>query len=480
MLQLQAITKRYGNTTALQDVSLDIRAGEVHAVLGENGAGKSTLMKIAFGLVQPDAGVIKIDGQVTSLRSPADARAAGIGMVHQHFTSIDSLTVAENITLATAWPVRPSVMNARARELSERLGLPLEPTLLAGSLSTGLKQRLELLMALASDARLLLLDEPTSVLAPSEAVALLELIRDLRARGISVIFITHKLDEALAIADRMTVLRRGVVQVSAPREGLTRDQLIEAMVGTAGAAGYADITERQIATDGRSVVHAEALSVARVGETGAGLRSASFTLRAGELVGVAAVEGSGQRELFRAIAGLAAPSSGTLEVRGRVGFVPEDRTVEGTIQEFTLAENLALVLGDEAPWTHGPWIEWAGARARMGELVGLFDIRGATGSAMAALSGGNQQKVVVASALERRPAVLLAENPTRGLDIKASAAILGRLREAAGQGVAVLVHLPDLDELLPLVDRVVVLNNGTLTEMPAGAERQAIGAAMVT
>jgi simple sugar transport system ATP-binding protein len=486
MLLLRGITKRYVTTVALDDVSLDIAPGEVHAVLGENGAGKSTLMKIAFGLVRPDRGVVERGGKV--------------GMVHQHFTCIDSLTVAENIALAADWPVRPSVMNAKARELSERLGLPLEPTLLAGSLSAGLKQRLELLKALSTDAQILLLDEPTSVLAPPEAEALLGLIRALRGRGITIVFITHKLDEALAIADRVTVLRRGIVTLAAPTASLDRAALITAMIG--GSADYADSGQQSAnlresvksadhsARSVELVVLAEELMAKRLGGTGSGLRRASFELRSGEIVGVAAVEGNGQRELFRAIAGLVAPSAGALQVNGRVSFIPEDRTSEGSVQEFTLAENLALVMGDEAPWVRRGWMDWDGAEARIEELTQQFDVRGVSqprargrGSAtpaLSTLSGGNQQKVIVAAALERKPAVLLAENPTRGLDIKASADVLGRLKVAARSGVAVLVHLPDLDELLPLVDRVVVLNQGVLTEMPVGAERQAIGAVMVS
>lgn len=496
MLKLRGITKTYGTTKALDDVSIDIAAGEVHALLGENGAGKSTLVKIAFGIVEPDHGTVEMERRAVTRGADYGAgtrdttRGANIGMVHQHFTSIDSLTVAENIALAAGWPVRPKLMNAQAKELSERLGLPLDPTLLAGSLSAGLKQRLELLKALSTDAKVLLLDEPTSVLAPPEAEALLGLIGELRGRGIAIVFITHKIDEALRIADRVTVLRRGRVMAGGPVSEMNRDRIVDSMVGEKQlSTDYTDSRRLDLSESAKSAdaVVAAGLAVPRVGETGSALRSASFTLRSGEIVGVAAVEGSGQRELFRAVAGLVRPSAGTLRVTGRVAFVPEDRTSEGSIQEFTLAENLALVMGDEAPWVRGPWIRWDEARARMTALIDDFDVR--TGSAagrlggsagMDSLSGGNQQKVIVAAALERGPAVLLAENPTRGLDIKASAAILGRLKAAARAGVAVLVHLPDLDDLLPLVDRVVVLNNGVLTEMPVGADRQAVGAAMVS
>lgn len=498
MLSLTGITKHYGSTVALSDVSIEFGLGEVHAVLGENGAGKSTLMKIAFGLVQPESGTIEFAGKARSFRSPADARHAGIGMVHQHFTSIDSLTVAENIALAADWPVAPRQLQLRARALSEKLGLPLDPTLLAGSLSAGLKQRLELLRALAGDARVVLLDEPTSVLAPPEAEALLAVIRGLRARGIAVVLITHKLDEALAIADRVTVLRRGRVMLIGQGAELNRELIVRAMIGEDTDSRNTDYTDlKDDYTDAESVqssvqsvqsVSSLGLKVNPVGETGPGLRSASFELRVGEVVGVAAVEGSGQRELFRAIAGLVSPSAGTLTVTGKVAFVPEDRTVEGTVQEFTLTENVALVQGASASWVRGPWIDWDAAAGRTEELVGEFDVRvprraespSSAGVGMASLSGGNQQKMVLAAALERRPAVLLAENPTRGLDIKASADVTRRLRDAAQQGVSVLVHLPDLDELLALVDRVVVLNNGVLTTMPAGADRSAIGAAMVS
>jgi simple sugar transport system ATP-binding protein len=474
MLQLRGITKRYGSTLALDDVSLDVAPGEVHAVLGENGAGKSTLLKIAYGLVRPDRGTVERGGK--------------IGMVHQHFTSINTLTVAENIALAAGWPVRPKAMNARAQALSERLGLPLEPTLFAGSLSAGLKQRLELLKALVTEVRVLLLDEPTSVLAPPEAEALLGLISDLRNRGISVVLITHKLDEALAIADRVTVLRRGKVVLDGAVGEMNRERIVEGMVGgTEMTTDGSQMTPGQ--ASGAITVSSVALCVNRIGETGSGLRSATFQVRAGEIVGVAAVEGSGQRELFRAIAGLVSPASGTLQISGKVALIPEDRSSEGSIQEFSLAENLALVMGAEAPWVRGIWMRWDGVRQRTESLIEEFDVRvgrrvgdspnGRSAVPMATLSGGNQQKLVVAAALERKPAVLLAENPTRGLDIKASADVLRRLKDAVRQGVTVLVHLPDLDELLPLVDRVIVLNNGVLSEMPVGADRQAVGAAMV-
>ncbi|HWA15094.1 MAG TPA: ATP-binding cassette domain-containing protein [Gemmatimonadales bacterium] len=486
MLQLRGITKKYGSNLALDDVSIDVAPGEVHAVLGENGAGKSTLMKIAYGLVPSDRGTIKRDG--------------AMGMVHQHFTCIDSLTVAENIALAAGWPVRPKVMNSKAQELAERLGLPLDPTVLAGDLSAGLKQRLELLKALATDARILLLDEPTSVLAPPEAESLLALIGDLKARGIAIVFITHKLDEALAIADRITVLRRGRITLTAARGEVNRAQLVAGIVGSTDDTDVKDdgtdsMSVESVSAVDQSVppVESVALAVPRLAQSGSGLHDATFTLRAGELVGVAAVEGSGQRELFRGIAGLVPLSAGSLVVNGRVAFIPEDRTREGMIPEFTLAENLALVMGSEAPWVRKGWMDWGAAERRIDELVVEFDVRtgergeriggprNGTGKVrLANLSGGNQQKVVVAAALERKPAVLLAENPTRGLDIKASAAVLGRLRQAARQGVAVLVHLPDLDELLPLVDRVMVLNGGRLRELPPEASREEVGTAMVS
>lgn len=477
-LALRGITKRFGSVEALTEVDFSLEPGEIHALLGENGAGKTTLMRIAFGLIRPDAGSISIAGTTTFLRNPTDARRNGIGMVHQHFTSIPAFTVAENVALAAGWRLAPQETTARIRRLAETTGFAIDPVLRVADLSAGLKQRLEVLKALAADARTLLLDEPTSVLSPPDAEALLRQITEFRGRGVATVLITHKLREAIAIADRVTVLRRGRVVHSGPVGGETAESLARHMLGEAADSnpGPAPVATGTAGTR----VRARSLAVARLGGSGTGLREATLTLQSGELVGLAAVEGNGQRELFRAIAGLAPPISGTLEIDGAVAFIPEDRTAEALIGEFTLTENLVLSQRSAAPWIDGVWIDWRKAEARTAELIAEFGVRAAGASASAAsLSGGNQQRMVVAEALERRPAVLLAENPTRGLDIRAAREVMERLRSAARSGVAVLVHLTDLDELLALASRIVVLSEGTLRELPAGASRDEIGRQML-
>jgi len=483
-LELRGIVKRFGPVEALAGVDLAILPGEVHALLGENGAGKSTLMHIAYGMLRPDAGRILMDGVAVRIDSPRRARSFGIGMVHQHFTSIPSLSVAENVALAAGWDVAPRPLARRVRELADRIGLPLDPAAMAGELSVPLKQRVEIVKALASDARVLLLDEPTAVLAPAGASELLRMIRAWAGLGNSAVLITHKLDEALAAADQVTVLRRGRVVRSGPSAGETPAALAVAMIGeaTADGAGHLTVAAEPLrtASSDEILIDGESLTVMRAGSAVPGLRDATLSVRAGELVGVAGVDGNGQRELLRAVAGLIRPETGRLKVAEPLAFIPEDRTTEGLIGEMSLAENLVLGLTDLPGWTGRSGLRWPAVRRRMGQLIDAFGIRAAGPDAAAAtLSGGNQQKVLVARALERGPRVIVAEHPTRGLDILASREVHDRLRAAAAAGAAVLFSSGDLDEVVGLASRVVVAAGGRLTEMPIGVGRAEVGAAML-
>lgn len=520
-LELRNISKRFGTVQALADAHLALRAGEVHALLGENGAGKSTLMHIAAGLVRPDAGTILLNGLPQTFGSPRAARRAGIGLVHQHFTSIAALTVAENIALFAGWPVRPRGLRARVMSLTQELQLPLDPDARAESLPVALRQRLELAQALATNARILLLDEPTAVLAPREADALLERLRDFAKSGRSVVLITHKLDEALRVADRVTVLQRGRVVLETETRWTDAAKLADAMLGVRGlphkaAKGAGPRSTSQAGTAApvgagpfamlraapAPLARVVELSIARDGSSVMVLERVSLEIGAGEIVVVAGVEGSGQRELLRAMAGLyggagaalsiakgaalsiakgrPAPTGGTLDVAQPIAFVPEDRTTEALIAPFTLTENIVLGAGADQPWRRGNHLDWPVAERRTGELLTEFDVRAPGPRALAAtLSGGNQQKLVLARALERRPKVLIAENPTRGLDIAATAAVHERLRQAAEQGVAVIVYSSDLDEVLELGQRIVVVARGRLLEAPAGADKATIGALML-
>ena len=466
LLSFEQISKKFGPTVALDTVSFDVAAGEVHALLGENGAGKSTLMHVAYGLLRPDTGAVRVgNGPPTVFASPAAARAAGIGMVHQHFTSIAALSVGENIALTAGWHDTGRRAEQRAAGVIARLGFPLDPTALVQSLSVQLRQRLEIVKALAAEARILLLDEPSAVLAPREVRELLQTIRSFAAGGGAVVLISHKLDEVLAAADRVTVLRRGAVTFSGPINGQTRSTLARAMLG-------ADLprTPRHVTAAGEVVVRAASLGVGVI-------REASFEICAGEMVGIAAIEGNGQRELLRAIAGLAdANSIGSLTVAAPVAFVPEDRIHEGLIPEFSLTENVLLGTLNRS----GRWLDWPALRRRTARLLAEFDVRAEGPDAPAAsLSGGNQQKLVLARALAREPRVLVVEDPTRGLDIMATAAIHQRLREAAARGIAIILHSSDLDEVLELASRILVVANGVVQELPSGASRDTVGDAML-
>jgi simple sugar transport system ATP-binding protein len=454
LLHLRGITKSFGAVRALRHVDFALLPGEVHALLGENGAGKSTLMHVAYGMIPPDEGVVEVSGHAAVFGSPRDARKHGIGMVHQHFTTIESLTVEENIRLALGPGVRmPAIRLLESVDTATRVH----------DLGVAHRQRLEIAKALATGGRVLLLDEPTAVLAPSEIDELLGVVRDFARDGGAVAFITHKLPEALAAADRVTVLRLGAVTFTGPVAGQTAESLAGHMLGTSGELARAAAAEPPAVVPHRS----GSTEVARFG---------GVPVFAGDLIGVAAVEGNGQRELLRELAGL----SGSTAASETAAFIPEDRTTEGIIPELTVTENVVLGLQQDARWIRGLRLDWGAARARTAEMLSEFSIRAGSPEALAGtLSGGNQQKVVLARALERRPRLLIAENPTRGLDIRATREVHGRLRAAAELGVAVVIYSSDLDEVLSLAPRVLVVHRGVVREAPVGADRRAVGAMML-
>ena len=347
-LELTGIHRRFGSVQALRGADFTLRAGEVHALLGENGAGKTTLMRIAAGLIQPDAGTVRVDGVARRALSPRAARRLGIGMVHQHFTSVPAFTVAENVALATGWRVAPPAeLQRRVRETSERAGLPLDPEARVEGLSVALRQRLEIVKALAAEARILLLDEPTAVLAPREVEELLQVVRRFADSGGAAVLITHKLNEALAATDRVTVLRRGEVVLTALVSETNLAALAAAMVGEGSLGGQRVVAATTLHL-GAAAIRLEGMDIARDGGFGLAVKGASLAVLPGEIVGIAAVEGNGQRELLRAIAARVHPLRGLREVAEPIAFIPEDRTTEGLIPEMTLTEN--LVLGSPAAW----------------------------------------------------------------------------------------------------------------------------------
>jgi len=448
---------------AVRGADFSLAPGEVHALVGENGAGKSTLMHIAYGMMAPDAGSIFVDGREVQLGSPRDARALGIGMVHQHFTSIGALSVRENIALGVGrWGL--GVGELPSEGVLERLKAGLPPEALVRDLTVAQRQRLEILKALATGAKMLLLDEPTAVLAPAEADELFAMVREFVGAGGAVALITHKLQEVLAVSDRVTVLRQGIVALRGATNEQTERTLADAMIGDDGGGEPRDPFASLGVTAGRA--------------HGVTTRIGGIELRSGELVGVAAVEGNGHRELLRSIAGLGAFPG--VQVSGPVAFVPEDRTTEGLIAAMSITENVVLGLGDDPRWARGPRLDWRAARARTAELIKAFDIVAPSPNVHAgALSGGNQQKIVLARALERHPALLVLENPTRGLDVRTTAEMHRRLREAARAGVTVMVYSTDLDEVLELAERVLVVWKGAVREAPRGADRREVGEMML-
>ena len=493
LLELEGITKQFPGVLANDSIDLDLIHGEVHALLGENGAGKSTLVNILYGLYHPDAGEIRFEGKPTRISSPSDAIRRGIGMVHQHFMLIPVMTVAENIVLATEPRNGPFIdmegAKQRVRELSQRFGLAVNPDAKIQSITVAQQQRVEILKALYRGARILILDEPTAVLTPQEAQELFEIVRSLTEQGQSVIFITHKLNEVLEVADRITVLRRGKRVDTVPREGATEAGLARMMVGREVLLRV----EKQPAQPGDVLLDVDGLSV--FDDRGLeAVRGVSFQVRSGEIVGVAGVDGNGQSELIDALAGLRKPAAGRITLLGRdithestddrlhegLGHIPEDRQRRGLVLDFTLAENIALHDFDEAPYSRLGWLYPRRMLANARKLLQEFDVRGGGPLTQAAsLSGGNQQKVILAREVSRSPQVLIAAQPTRGLDVGAIEFIHRRLVEQRDVGRGILLVSFELEEILSLSDRILVVYEGRIVgEYPPSVSEEELGIAM--
>jgi ABC-type uncharacterized transport system ATPase subunit len=493
LLELLGITKRFPGIVANDHVDFELAKGEVHALLGENGAGKSTLMNILYGLYHPDEGEIRLEGKRIHIDSPRDAIDRGIGMVHQHFMLIPVMTVAENIVLATEPTKGPFLDLAsaekRVRELSKQYGLTVRPEAKVASISVGMQQRAEILKALYRGAEILILDEPTAVLTPQEASELFTILRSLQEDGKSIIFISHKLNEVLEIADRITVLRQGKKIDTVPREGATREGLARLMVGREVVLSV----EKPPAEPGETLLEVKDLVVAD--ERGLeAVRGVSLEVKAGEIVGIAGVDGNGQSELIDALTGLRSPSAGTIAAAGEnltsanaracldagVGHIPEDRQVRGLVLDFTLAENLALHDYAKQPNSRWGWLYPGRLIERAGRLLKEFDVRGGRPQTLAAaLSGGNQQKVVIAREVSRDPRILVAAQPTRGLDVGAIEFVHRRLVKERDEGRAILLVSFELEEILSLSDRILAVYEGRIVgEYEPGVSEEELGIAM--
>jgi general nucleoside transport system ATP-binding protein len=494
VLELRGMTKRFPGVLANDHIDFDLKRGEVHALLGENGAGKSTLMNVLYGLYHPDEGEVLINGEPVRINSPREAIDRGIGMVHQHFMLIPVMTVAENIVLA-AEPTYGGVFLdfdeavKKVAELSKAFNFAIDPHARVQDITVGQQQRVEILKALYRGADILILDEPTAVLTPQEADELFGILKTLQREGMSIIFISHKLREVLEIADRVTVLRRGKKIETVPRAGATEDSLARLMVGR-------DVllrVDKKPAQPGEVLMDVEDLSVLDDRELEA-VKGISFTVHEREIVGIAGVDGNGQTELIDALTGLRHVASGRVTVGGRdvtnesarqhldegVGHIPQDRLRRGLVLDFSLAENLALHDYRKEPNSHWGWLRPGRIIAWARGLLSEFDVRGGGPQTRASsLSGGNQQKVVIAREVSRDPRVLIAAQPTRGLDVGAIEFVHRRLVEERDEGRAVLLISLEIEEVLSLADRILVMYEGeVVAEFDPDVSEQELGIAM--
>jgi ABC-type uncharacterized transport system ATPase subunit len=490
-VELRDIGKRFPGVIANHDVDITIRSGTVHALIGENGAGKSTLMKILYGVQKPDEGTIRVDGHEVTFSSPTDAIERGIGMVFQHFLLADNLTVLENVVLgAEKLHGIGAAARTEVRAISDRYGFDLDPDVLVERLGVGDRQRVEILKVLYRGAKIVILDEPTAVLVPQEVDALFDNLRDLKAHDHTILFISHKLDEVLAIADDITVMRRGTTVGEAVPGKVTKRQLAELMVGSELPSPE---TEGSTVTD-EVLLDVEHLSL--VDERGRKLLDdVDFTIHRGEILGIAGVEGNGQAELVETVVGIHRASGGRIALAGAdittwgtarrrevgVGVIPEDRQRHGLLLDAALWENRILGFQTREPCARGEFIDRSGARADTERIVEQYDVRTPGIDTLArALSGGNQQKFIVGREMSGDPILLIAAHPTRGVDVGAQAAIWDHIKRARRSGLGVLLISADLDELIGLSDRIEVILRGRLVGEfdPKSVTPQDLGEAM--
>jgi simple sugar transport system ATP-binding protein len=492
-LELRGITKRFGSLTANDAIDLAVGDGEIHAILGENGAGKSTLMNVVYGLLQPDEGSISVDGREIKINSPLDALAAGIGMVHQHFMLIPVFTVAENIVLGHEKTKRLGILDLESARkeilrVSAEYNFEIDPDALVENLPVGLQQRVEIIRALIYDAKVLILDEPTAVLTPQETDELLRNMKKLKARGTSIVFITHKLREVKEAADKITIIRRGKV-VGTASPSASQEELASLMVGRPVSLDV----DKNAAKLGGVTLAVSNLTISD--HTGRSLvKNVSFEVRAGEILAVAGVQGNGQSELAEAIVGLQEHVTGKIELEGTditkasvrdalhagIAFVPESREEDGLISSFSIEENLILDLHDLPPYAKGLVISQSVVSTQAEKLVKEFDIRAQSAKDPASsLSGGNKQKVVLARELSRPVKLVVASQPTRGLDVGSIEFVHERIIAERDAGRAVLLFSTELDEVSALADRIAVMYRGEfIAIVPADTSREELGLLM--